>query len=172
MRRSKEFFDRELFYQYIEREDWYYLWVFIDDSKSVNITEEDLRIAFSVMPEQYTFRNLDNWGNRFDINFLREFRDRFTWRIFACARPHYKNSKLIEEFLQYFPDQADDFLGCNEFTEVLRYKHDLKFIKRFINRLHYARIFNWWGQRQKFHLPDEEIQYLKDHVEETIWKHT
>lgn len=170
MRRSKEPFDREKFYNLIENEDWHNLWSFIESGCSINITEEDLRLAFNILPKKYTFRNLHNWGSRFHPDFLREFRDRFTYRIFDCTRPYYKHSRIIEEFAQYYDDSPHDSLSDSEFTDVLRYKHDMKYIKKFIRRFHYARIFNWWGQRQKFNLPEEEVQYLKDHVYETIWQ--
>lgn len=170
MRRSKEPFDREKFYNLIENEDWDHLWSFIESGYSVNITEEDLRLAFNILPKKYTFRNLYNWGSRFHPDFLREFKDRFTYRIFDCTRPHYKHSRILEEFVQYFDDEPHHCLDDEEFTNVLLYKHNLEYIKKFIRRFNYARIFNWWGQRQKFNLPEEEVQYLKDHVYETIWQ--
>lgn len=171
MKRSKIPFDREKFYQLIEDENWYELWLHIDSTFSVNITEEDLRIAFNLLPKKYMFRNLNNWGNRFGIDFLREFADRFGSRIFDYTRPQRKTSKVMEEFYYYFPDEVGRQLDWNEFTEVLRYKHDLGYIKRFINRLNYASIFQWWGQRRKYNLPQEEIDYLKEHAAETGWGH-
>ena len=169
MKRSKIPFNRDRFYQLIEEEDWFHLWVHIESTFSVNITEEDLRIAFNVMPKDYRFSNLDNWGNRFSVDFMREFADRFKDRIFDCIRPCWKNSKVMEEFHHYVLDEWGRQLDFEVFTDVLRYKHDLGYIKRFINRLNYARIFNWWGQRKKFNLPYEELEYLKAHAVETGW---
>lgn len=170
MIRSKEPFNREKFYQLIEEENWYELWVLIESTHSVNITEEELRIAFNLLPKNYQFRNLKNWGNRFSVDFVREFRDRFQYRIFDCVRPQRKSSKVMEEFHHYLPAEAGQEMDDNEFTDVLLYKHDLGYIKRFIRRLQYHRIFNYWGQRQKFNLPYEEIEYLKEHAEETVWR--
>ena len=169
MRRSKEPFDREKFYQLIEDEKWMDLYWFINDGKSVNITEEDLRLAFTILPKNFKLRNLYNFENRFHPDFFREFADRFDYNVFEYVRPRYKCSKLVEEFQCYWKDIPGDQLNCNAFTDVLRYKHDLNYIKRFINRLQYHRIFNWWGQRQKFNLPCEETEYLKEHVYETRW---
>ena len=171
MIRSKEPFDRKHFYQLIEDEKWMDLYWFINDEKSVNITEEDLRLAFTILPKNFKLRNLYNFENRFHPDFFREFADRFEYNAFECVRPHYKNSRLVEEYHKYWKDEPGDQLSCNAFTDVLRYKYDLNYIKRFIRRLQYHRIFNWWGKKREFNLSYEELNYLRKHVDETIWGH-
>lgn len=162
MIRTKEPFDREKFYKLIEKKNWHELWALIDSTLSVNITEEDLRLAFNILPKKYQFRNLYNWGNRFSVDFLREFADRFDYRIFDCVKLKQKTSKIVEEFIKYWPE--DDWISYDEvFTDALKYPHDFNYVKKYYKRFSYPRIFNMWGHREKFNLPQEEIDFLKEY---------
>ena len=172
MKRSKVPFDRALFHELIEKEDWDNLWLFMENHKSVNITEEDLRLAFDVMPKKYNFRNLNNWENRFSIDFIREFADRFKYRIFECIRPAQKSSEVFDEFFNEDPSDHRYLVSMDsgkEFTDVLKYKHDLRFVEKYSCTFNYPRIFNWFGHREKFNLPEEEIKYLKEHAKLDGW---
>lgn len=170
MKKSKVPFDKEKFYDLIEKEDWVELWRFLEEETGNNITEEDLRIAFNVMPKKYCFWNLRNWGNRFSVDFLREFNNRFTYRVLDCARPKQKSARLIEEFQQYFSVDDSWLAHCDEeMTDALKYPHDLKYIKKYIHKFNFARIFNLFGNREKFNLPQEEIDYLKEHAKVNGW---
>ena len=172
MKKSKVPFDRALFHELIEKENWHYLWCLIDDSRSVNITEEDLRLAFSIMPKKYVLRNGNNWNNRFSVDFLREFKDRFKWSIFEYTRPAQKNSKVFDEFFDEDPLDNRYLISMDSgrrTTDVLKWKHDLRYVMKYSCTFDYARIFNWWGCREKFNLPDEEIKYLKEHTKLNGW---
>lgn len=169
MKRSKVPFDRSLFHELIEKEDWYGLWILIENTHSVNITEDELRIAFGVIPKQYTFRNLYNWGNRFSIDFLREFADRFTYRIFDCIKPKQKHSRVFEEFVEYFIDDNELISECKEFTDILKYEHDFQYIKKYYDRINYARVFGIFGNKEKFDLPKEEIEFLIECAKAVGW---
>lgn len=166
MFRSKEPFNRDYLYELINQENWVDLYWFINDDKAVNITEEDLRLIFSVFPEKYKLRNLRNYENRFTVDFIREFVDRFDDDVFECVKPKQKNSKVMEEFTQYCPYSEFKMKHNKSFTNALKYPHDMTYIKKNVHRFDYYRIFNVFGHREKFNLPEEERQFLIDHARE------